>query len=107
MYIYMCTNLILNLCTCTCIDTYICSYSTHVFYNVQPGNILIHLTRESDVLKLIDYGAARHSGGTLGTLNNHFESSYKYEYVPPEVFQQVAVGPGTDLWAAGVLIYTM
>ena len=74
---------------------------------MQPGNILIHLTRESDVLKLIDYSAARHSGGTLDTLNNHFESSYKYEYVPPEVFQQVAVGPGTDIWAAGVLIYTM
>ena len=96
----MCTNLIFTY-------MYRHLYSTHVFYNVQPGNILIHLTRESDVLKLIDYGAARHSGGTLGTLNNHFESSYKYEYVPPEVFQQVAVGPGTDIWAAGVLIYTM
>ena len=59
------------------------------------------------MLKLIDYGAARHSGGTLDTLNGRFESSYKYEYVPPEVFQQVSVGPGTDVWAAGVLMYIM
>ena len=59
------------------------------------------------MLKLIDYGAARHSGGSHDTLNLHFESSYMYEYVPPEVFQQVAAGPGTDIWAVGVILYLM
>ena len=74
---------------------------------IQPGNIMVHLAREGDIVKLIDYGAARHYGGTDELLTHQFERSYNYEYVPPEVFEQVSVGPGTDVWGVGVIIYTL
>lgn len=55
-----------------------------------------------DTLKIIDYGAARHSGDVDEVLSQSFETCYNYEYVAPEIFQQVLVGPGTDMWGVGL-----
>ena len=58
-----------------------------------------------DILKLIDFGAARHYGDV--SLGLHVEPNCDYQYVAPEVFQQEPLGPGTDMWGVGVIIYTM
>ena len=60
-----------------------------------------------DALKIIDYGAARHSGDVDKVLSENFEACYNYEYVPPEIFQQIHVGPGTDMWGVGLIIFIM
>ena len=66
---------------------------------------MIDLAR--DTLKIIDYGAARHSGSQDEVLSHNFETCYNYEYVSPEIFQQAPVGPGTDIWGVGLIMYTM
>ncbi len=71
----------------------------------QPENIMVDLPSEN--LKIIDYGASRHSGDVDEVLSQGFETCSNYEYVAPEIFQQVPVGPGTDVWGVGLIIYTM
>ena len=66
---------------------------------------MIDLT--ADLLKIIDYGAARHSGSVDDILSENFETCFSYEYLAPEIFQHVSVGPGTDMWGVGLIIYTM
>ena len=61
----------------------------------------------SEHLKIIDYGAARHSGDVDDMLSQSFERCSNYEYVAPEIFRQVPMGPGTDLWGVGLIIYVM
>lgn len=61
----------------------------------------------SDVLKIIDYGAARHSGDVDSILSQNFETAFKYDYVAPELFQHHTVGSWTDMWGVGIVVYTM
>ena len=68
---------------------------------------MIDLKRDEDVLKIIDYGAARHSGDIDDLLSHDFETCYNYEYVPPEIFKQTSLGPGTDLWGVAIIMYIM
>ena len=79
--------------------------SNPYFSSPQPENIMMDLAK--DALKIIDYGAARHSGDEDELLSKNFEACCNYEYVPPEIFQQVPVGPGTDVWGVGLIIFIM
>ncbi len=66
---------------------------------------MIQITRNTDLLKLVDYGAARHYGDE--GLTGQLEPSLDYQYLAPEVFQQEPIAPSTDVWGVGVIIYTM
>ena len=61
----------------------------------------------SDVLKIVDYGSARHSGDVDEMLSLNYEACYNFIYVAPEVFKQISVTPGTDMWGVGLIIYIM
>ncbi len=66
---------------------------------------MIQITRSADVLKLIDFGAARYYGEE--SLTGQLEPCIDYQYLAPEVFKQESIGPGTDVWGVGVIIYIM
>ncbi|XP_064404657.1 kalirin-like [Halichondria panicea] len=76
---------------------------TIVHMDVRPSNLMIQITRSADVLKLIDFGAARHYGEE--SLTGQLEPCIDYQYLAPEVFKQESIGPGTDVWGVGVIIY--
>ena len=71
--------------------------------HTQPDNILIQVCRDGDTLKLLDVGAARLVG--KGPPLHSYETTSNYEYTAPEVFQQDARVPATDIWSV-TKIYT-
>lgn len=64
--------------------------------HTQPDNILVQVCRDQDTLKLFDMGAARLIGE--GLLQQKYEPTMDIRYTAPEVFQQGARGPATDIW---------
>lgn len=74
--------------------------------DVKPGNIyLVRRRRAHDLVKLLDFGIARFEremritdqGALLGTP----------EYMAPEMMRQGEIGPATDLYALGCVLYEM
>ena len=52
------------------------------------------------MVKLVDFGAARHFGLTRDDfpLEYSYESPVNYQHVPPEVLQHLPLGPAADIW---------
>ena len=73
----------------------------------QPENVMVDLTGDGDVLKIIDYGAARHSGEVDVMLSQNYETCHDFQYMSPESIHRVPVAAGTDIWGVGLLIYIM
>ncbi len=74
---------------------------------MQPENVLVDYSSDSDVVKLVDYGAARHSGREDDMLSLNYEACYHFMYAAPEVFKQITVAAGTDMWGVGLIMYIM
>ncbi len=66
----------------------------------QPENILVQISASKDTVKLIDYGAARHTWAGEGDIPLHrdYEPTADYQYTPPEVFQAETLEPRSDIW---------
>jgi serine/threonine protein kinase len=67
--------------------------------DLKPANILIE---PDGRVVLIDFGAARQEVGTGQTV-----PSYTANYAPPEVMTGKKVGPESDIFEAGMLLYEM
>ena len=72
-------------------------YSFFTTPSPQPENILVLPSKKGPLLKLLDYGAARHLH-PAPPLTSDYEAAYSYQYTAPEVFQQLPLEPGTDIW---------
>ena len=82
-----------------------------VHRDVKPGNVLVAAGREQvrhghgDHVYLTDFGLTKRtselSGGLTGT--GHFLGTV--DYVAPEQIQGKPVGPGTDIYALGCVLY--
>lgn len=80
-----------------------------VHRDIKPHNIF--LTPENDgqvFVKLLDFGIAKDSGSRITALTRTGEVVGSALYVSPEQLHEAAsVGPSTDIWSLGVLIYEM
>jgi serine/threonine protein kinase len=73
-----------------------------VHRDVKPGNALIGA---QDHVTLVDFGIARAAEGTRLTEANSRVGTA--EYMAPETISEGESGPGTDLYALGVIAYEM
>lgn len=73
-----------------------------VHRDIKPENILI---RPDGTVKVLDFGVARLEGGTVLTRADELLGTV--EYMAPEQVLGDTVGPASDLYAAGVVLYEM
>ena len=73
-----------------------------VHRDIKPGNALIGA---QDHVTLVDFGIARAAEGTRLTEANSRVGTA--EYMAPETISEGESGPGTDLYALGVIAYEM
>jgi tetratricopeptide (TPR) repeat protein/tRNA A-37 threonylcarbamoyl transferase component Bud32 len=70
--------------------------------DIKPENILVNAEGR---VKVLDFGVARLEGGTVLTRADEILGTV--EYMAPEQILGEGLGPATDLYAAGVLLYEM
>jgi serine/threonine-protein kinase len=80
-----------------------------VHRDIKPHNIF--LTPESDgqvFVKLLDFGIAKDAGSRITALTLTGEVVGSALYVSPEQLHEAnSVGPSTDIWSLGIVIYEM
>ena len=70
--------------------------------DIKPANILL---KEDGTVKVVDFGVAKLQGGTALTRVDEILGTV--EYMAPEQILGDGIGPATDLYAAGVVLYEM
>ena len=60
---------------------------------------------QNGYLKLVDFGFAKHLGGSTG--NRSYTVCGTPDYIAPEVISGKGHNKAVDLWSLGVLIYEM
>jgi len=73
-----------------------------VHRDIKPGNVLM---TENGVVKISDFGLAKLVGGAAMTQTGF--SIGTVAYMSPEQTRGESVGPETDVWALGVVLYEM
>ena len=73
------------------------NYQPSLLLPIQPDNILVLPSKKGPLLKLLDYGAARHLN-PCPPLQSDYEPAHSYQYSAPEMFQQLPLETGTDIW---------
>eukprot|EP00731_Ephydatia_muelleri_P031354 Em0022g868a len=76
--------------------------------DIRVDNLFVQTTVQSDVLKILDLGAARHFNCVSNSpLTHRNEPPRSNQHLAPEVFRHEQYSPGTDIWAVGVVLYTL
>eukprot|EP00850_Spirogloea_muscicola_P015936 SM000126S26312 [mRNA] locus=s126:128171:130851:- [translate_table: standard] len=71
--------------------------------DLKPENCLFLTPDEAAPLKIMDFGLSQIEGATR-PLAGLFGS---IDYVPPEALQQRRLGPASDMWSLGVILYIL
>lgn len=85
-----------------------CHAHNVIHRDIKPANIFLQSTAGEPVVKLIDFGVARLSslGGGAASLTSTQHLLGSVGYMAPEQFESgKAVGPLTDLYAMGVVVF--
>lgn len=72
--------------------------------DIKPENILLD---SSNRVKITDFGTAKLFGKDDAFACERGSFVGSADYVSPEIIKETAVGPATDLWSYGCLIYTL
>ncbi|MFO0876118.1 MAG: protein kinase [Gemmataceae bacterium] len=80
--------------------------------DIKPSNVLVALCDDRPVVKVIDFGVAKATGGTLteGTLDTGFGGVVGTpQYMSPEqaTFNNLDIDTRSDVYALGVLLYEL
>lgn len=79
-----------------------CHDNNVVHRDLKPENLLLTSAHDDADLKMIDFGFARRTSGmTLKTMCG------SPGYIAPEILKKAYYGAPVDMWAAGVIVYTM
>lgn len=72
--------------------------------DLKPENILIETISDDEfIIKITDFGLSK-----LGTPSElTFDCCGTPAYVAPEVLHKIGYKSGVDLWACGIILYTM
>ena len=73
-----------------------------VHRDIKPANVMV---TESGTVKLLDFGLAKAAADTRLTKPGHQLGTVAY--MSPEQAKGESVGPASDLWAVGVVLYEM
>jgi len=76
-----------------------------VHRDVKPDNVMIERSGDSSRVVITDFGVAHITGLETMTASGALVGSPAY--MSPEQARAHDVGPGTDIWAVGVLLYEM
>ncbi|XP_014666025.1 PREDICTED: kalirin-like [Priapulus caudatus] len=79
-------------------------HNCHIAHlDIKPENLLIDLSHTSPLLKLVDFGDARH------ICNNYYVHPLlgSPEFAAPELVLGQPVGLQTDMWSVGVVLYVL
>jgi serine/threonine protein kinase len=80
-----------------------------VHRDIKPQNIFLTPERDGTLfVKVLDFGIAKDTGTGISSLTRSHISMGSLLYMSPEqLLNAKAVGPQTDMWALGVVIYEM
>jgi eukaryotic-like serine/threonine-protein kinase len=80
-----------------------------VHRDLKPENImLMHVGGQRDLVKVLDFGIAKNvtpGAGPETVITDHGVVVGTPEYMSPEQFSAGSLGPGTDIYALGVIAY--
>jgi serine/threonine protein kinase/tetratricopeptide (TPR) repeat protein len=71
-----------------------------IHYDIKPGNVLVHKSRDKTIVKLMDFGLTREQQLKSGALMRG-----TFPYIAPEVIKGLAVDHRADFYSLGVLLY--
>lgn len=74
--------------------------------DLKPENILISV-KDPGTIKIIDFGLAKALKGDPGTTLDGSAVFGTPYYMAPEIIKQGPVGPGTDIYALGIMVFEM
>ncbi len=89
------------------LDALDCAHDKQVIHrDVKPDNIFLHRSQNgATVTKLLDFGIMRVLDGAKGETQGRFLGTLRY--AAPEQLRGDDIGPHTDLYAAGLVLYEM
>jgi serine/threonine-protein kinase len=77
-----------------------------VHRDLKPGNVFIAKSEDEELVKLVDFGIAKKTGGAIDSGTAKGELIGSPHYMSPEQLQDPSNIDGrSDLWALGVIIY--
>lgn len=77
-----------------------------VHRDLKPGNVFIAKSEDEELIKLVDFGIAKKTGGPIDGATGKGELIGSPHYMSPEQFQDPGNIDGrSDLWALGVIVF--
>lgn len=78
-----------------------------VHRDLKPGNVFVIRALGREVVKVVDFGIAKHAFETTSALTHPNRVYGTPLYMSPEQWENANVGPASDVYSLGVVVYQM